>query len=65
MFFREIYDMTTKMNFSSEFIRRLSPADRKIYIMYYKKELEEEENRKQKPSSPAPFMTNRLPNMEL
>lgn len=48
--------MTTKMSFTPEFVKSLSPADRSVYIMYYKKELEEEEKKRNKqPGMIAPM----------
>jgi hypothetical protein len=43
--------MTTKMGFSGEYIKTLSPSDRKMYILYYDEELAEIEKRKQKGSA--------------
>ena len=40
--------MVSLMKFSAEYVDRLSPADRKIYLFYYEKDLEEEQKRKNK-----------------
>lgn len=48
--------MTSKMGFSGEYVRSLSPADRKMYIHYYM----EEQKQKKKSEEPSNNM-NVLP----
>ena len=42
----DIYNMTTKLGFSAEYVESLSPVERTMYIKYYLKEKKEEEERK-------------------
>lgn len=44
--------MTTKLGFSAEYVERISPAERDMYIRYYLKEKEEEQKRKKVQSGP-------------
>jgi len=50
----DIYNMTTKIGFSAEYIERICPAERDMYLKYYLKEKKEEQQRKKnKPSGPS------------
>ncbi len=44
----DIYNMTTKLGFSAEYVGSISPAERGMYIKYYLREKEEEKKRNQK-----------------
>jgi len=43
--------MTSKLGFSAEYVERISPAERRLYIQYYIQEKEEEQKRKSSKSS--------------
>ena len=48
--YRDCYDMVKDLGFTPEYVDGLSPADRGIYLMYYKKDQEEAaKRRKQNP----------------
>lgn len=47
----DIYNMTTKLGFSAEYIESISPVERNMYIKYYQKEKKEEEQKKKNSSS--------------
>jgi hypothetical protein len=51
--------MVTQLKFSAEYVDKLSPVDRRLYIMYYQRD-QEEERKKQKPTSGI-SMTNNIP----
>jgi len=42
----DIYNLTTKLGFSAEYVERITPVERAMYITYYLKEKKEERNRK-------------------
>ena len=46
--------MTTKLGFSAEYVERIPPVERGMYITYYLREKEEEEKRQNsKPQGPS------------
>ena len=46
--------MTTKLGFSAEYVEKIPPVERDMYIKYYLREKEEEEKKKQsKPQGPS------------
>jgi|TARA_R110002126_G_scaffold122632_7_gene264431 hypothetical protein len=38
----DIFNMTTKLGFTAEYVERISPAERYVYIQYYMKEKADE-----------------------
>jgi len=44
----DIYNITSKLGFSAEYVERLSPAERGMYLQYYLREQKEIENKKNK-----------------
>ena len=50
----DIYNLTTKLGFSAEYVESISPAERDMYIRYYMREREEEAKKKQsRPQGPT------------
>jgi len=49
--YRETYNMVKKLRFTGEYVDKLSPVDRKLYIMYAEQDKEAKRARKQKPAS--------------
>ena len=43
--------MVSKMGFSGEYVDNISPAERKVYLNYYKEELEEKRKARTKTNS--------------
>jgi hypothetical protein len=48
---RDIYNMTTKLGFSAEYVEGLSPSERGIHIQYFLEEQEEERKNAQNTNS--------------
>ena len=52
--------MVTTLKFSAEYVDRLSPVDRRMYIMYYERD-KEEEAKQNKPNNSGVPLTNNIP----
>ena len=52
--------MVMQMRFSAEYVDKLSPVDRKMYILYFEKDKEEEAKR-QTPNSSGVSISNNIP----
>lgn len=49
----DIFNLTTKLNFSAEYVESLAPVERGIFIQYHLREKEEEAKNNAKPQGPT------------
>jgi len=53
---QDIYTMVKQIGFSGEYVENLSPSERRLYLFYYEKELEEIEKARKKDGNEGPSL---------